>query len=94
MCRVTGIIFLLSPRVHFRVMGMVYVKDKDINQLSLPTPFHFVPVCISVFVAPLSCISFPKLFQQLSILSLSSSGCTSALSVLSVYIKSLYESLL
>ena len=59
----------------------VYVFNR--NQPSLPTPFYFVLVSVSVFMTLLNCISFHKLSRQLSAFSLCSSGLISALLVLS-----------
>ena len=53
---------------------VVYVFD--INQLSLPIPFYFVLVSISVIVA-FNCLSIHKFSQQLPALSFCSSGVIS-----------------
>ena len=42
---------LESPRAHLHVVGDVAVYVFDVNQPSLPTPFHSVLVSISVFMA-------------------------------------------
>ena len=41
--------------------GDVTVYVPDINQPSLPTPFYYVLVSVSVFMALFSCMSFHKL---------------------------------
>ena len=63
--------------------GDVAVDVFDINQPSLPTPFYPVLVSFFYLYGPFNCISFRKFSRQLSAFSLSSSGLTSALLVLS-----------
>ena len=73
-----------SPRAHLLVVGMLLFMS-DINQPCLPTPFFFLYcscVCFCLYV-PFNCISFHNFYRQLSISSLSSSGLTSSLFVLS-----------
>ena len=69
---------LESLRAHLHVVGMSRFMFFDINQPSLPIPFHSVLVPISVY-GPFNCISFHKL----SAFSPCSSGLISAFLVLS-----------
>ena len=63
--------------------GDVAVDVFDINQPSLSTPFHSVLVSVSVFMALSTVFHSIQFSQQLSALSLCSSGPISALLVLS-----------
>ena len=45
------VLYRRSPRVHLPTMWIVTVSIFDINQPSLPTPFHSVLVSVSVFMA-------------------------------------------
>ena len=72
----------MIPQAHLHVVGDVAVYVFDINQLSLPTPFYFFLVSVSVVVTHSTVfrsINSPDNYP----LSHSSSGFLSALSVLS-----------
>ena len=85
-CNLLVLKIIISNHCHKKKLKIM--KDSFINcQSHKPIELaHSFLLCSCVRFSlcdPFNCISFPKLFQQLSVFSLSSSGLTSALLVLS-----------